>query len=124
MNKSCKEYIKEIKAMFPIKGRAERKYIKKLSNDVEEYCEDAGVISKEDLYENYGTPFNVVESYFTVTGISYVSKKLKISKYIKILISVIIDIALIISSLYAYIIWEEHEMIMREEMVGVETVIE
>lgn len=57
MNKSCKEYIKEIKAMFPIKGRAERKYIKKLSNDVEEYCEDAGAISKEDLYENYGTPF-------------------------------------------------------------------
>lgn len=83
MNKSCKEYIKEIKAMFPIKGRAERKYIKKLSIDVEEYCEDAGAISKEDLYENYGTPFNVVESYFSVTGISYVSKKLKISKYIK-----------------------------------------
>lgn len=47
MNKSCKEYIKEIKAMFPIKGRAERKYIKELSKDVEEYCEDAGVISRK-----------------------------------------------------------------------------
>ena len=80
-------------------------------------------ISKEDLYENYGTPFNVVESYFSVTGISYVSKKLKISKYIKILISVIIAIALILSSLYAYILWEEHEAVMRQEMVGVETVI-
>ena len=110
--------------MFPIKGRTERKYIKKLSKDVEEYCEDSGATSKEDLYKNYGTPFNVVESYFSVTGISYVSKKLKISKYIKILISVIIAIALIISSLYAYILWEEHEMIMRQEMVGVETVIE
>lgn len=82
MNKSCKEYIKEIKDMFPIKGRTERKYIKELSKDVEEYCEDSGATSKEDLYENYGTPFNVVESYFSVTGISYVSKKLKISKYI------------------------------------------
>lgn len=73
MNKLCKEYIKEIKDMFPIKGRTERKYIKELSKDVEEYCEDSGATSKEDLYENYGTPFNVVESYFSVTGISYVS---------------------------------------------------
>ena len=42
----------------------------------------------------------------------------------KILISVIIAIALILSSLYAYILWEEHEAVMRQEMVGVETVIE
>ena len=31
MNKLCKEYINEIKAMFPVKGKEERKYIKNLS---------------------------------------------------------------------------------------------
>ena len=30
MNKLCKEYINEIKAMFPVKGKEERKFIYKI----------------------------------------------------------------------------------------------
>ena len=41
MNKLCKEYINEIKAIFPVKGNEERKYIKELSKDIEDYCEES-----------------------------------------------------------------------------------
>lgn len=33
-NKVCKEYIREIKTVFPVKGKQEREYIKNLSNDI------------------------------------------------------------------------------------------
>ena len=121
MNKLCKEYINEIKAMFPVKGKEERKYIKNLSKDIEVYCEEADATTKEELYKNYGTPVDV---YFSATGVPYVIKKLKISKYIKSLIAVIIAVALVLSTVYGVILWEEHQAIMRQEVVIAEEVIE
>ena len=35
-NKVCKEYIREIKTIFPVKSKQEREYIKNLSNDIAE----------------------------------------------------------------------------------------
>lgn len=51
-------------------------------------------------------------------------KKLKISKYIKSLIAVIIAVALVLSTVYGVILWEEHQAIMRQEVVIAEEVIE
>ena len=124
MNKLCKEYIKEVKAMFPVKGKKERKYIKQLNKDIEDYCEESNATTKEELYENYGNPVDVVAEYFSAIGAPYVIKKIRISKYIKALIAVIIAVILVLSTVYGVVLWEEHKMIMREEMVFVETVIE
>lgn len=124
MNKLCKEYIKEVKAMFPVKGKKERKYIKQLSKDIEDYCEESNATTKEELYENYGNPVDVVAEYFSAIGAPYVIKKIRISKYIKALIAVLIAVILVLSTVYGVVLWEEHKMIMREEMVFVETVIE
>lgn len=124
MNKLCKEYINEIKAMFPVKGIEERKYIKNLSKDIEDYCEEADATTKEELYKNYGNPVDVVAEYFSATGVPYVIKKLKISKYIKSLIAVIIAVILVLSTVYGVILWEEHQAIMRQEAVIVDEIIE
>ena len=123
MNKLCKEYIKEVKAMFPVKGKKERKYIKQLSKDIEDYCEESNATTKEELYENYGNPVDVVAEYFSAIGAPYVIKKIRISKYIKALIAVIIAVILVLSTVYGVVLWEEHKMFMREEVVIVEEVI-
>lgn len=124
MNKLCKEYIKEVKAMFPVKGKKEHKYIIQLNKDIEDYCEESNATTKEELYENYGNPVDVVAEYFSAIGAPYVIKKIRISKYIKALIAIIIAILISLSTLYANILWEEHQMIMRQEVVIVEEVIE
>ena len=124
MNNLCKEYIKEAKAMFPVKGKKERKYIKQLSKDIEDYCEESNATTKEELYENYGNPVDVVAEYFSAIGAPYVIKKIRISKYIKALIAVIIAVILVLSTVYGVVLCEEHKMIMREEVVIVEEVIE
>lgn len=77
-----KEYIKEIKMIFPVKGKQEREYIKNLSNDVADFCESENIESKEELYDNYGTPIEVVSYYFSAKGVPYVVSKIKIRKLV------------------------------------------
>lgn len=71
-----KEYIKEIKMIFPVKGKQERKYIKNLSNDVADFCENENIESKEELYDSYGTPIEVVSHYFSAKEVPYVVNKI------------------------------------------------
>lgn len=124
MNKICKEYIKEVKAMFPVKGRQERFYIKKLSNDIENYCDETNATAKEELYNNYGNPIDIVAEYFSAKGISYVIKKIKFSKYIKALIAIMIAIILIILSTYSVFWYQNHQTALRQEVLIVEDIIE
>ena len=124
MNKICKKYIKEVKAMFPVKSKKERLYLKNLARDVEMLCEEENITSKEELYEKYGKPVDVVAEYFATVETDYVVKKLRISKYIKALIAVIITIIVVYSSVYIYAFIETQQIAAREEVVDVEEVIE
>lgn len=52
MNRVCKIYVKNVKSAFPIIGKSERLYIKKLQNYLEEYCNEYNISSLEELYES------------------------------------------------------------------------
>ena len=54
MNKICKQYISEVKSFFPIMGKSEKRYVTKLKANIESYCEDEEITTKEELYEKYG----------------------------------------------------------------------
>ena len=45
MTKLCKRYIADIKAFFSIMGKQERKYLAKLADTIEDYCEEEGITS-------------------------------------------------------------------------------
>ena len=64
MNRVCKIYVKNVKSAFPILGKSERLYIKKLQNYLEEYCNEYNISSLEELYKNFCTPDYVINSYF------------------------------------------------------------
>lgn len=123
-NKVCKEYIREIKTIFPVKSKQEREYIKNLSNDIADFCEQQGITSKEELYNNYGSPIDVVSQYFSATGIPYVFKKIRTGKYIKRLIAVVLILALISTVTYCIVLHEDHQITKRQEAVIAEDVIE
>lgn len=123
-NKVCKEYMREIKTIFPVKSKQEREYIKNLSNDIADFCEQEGITSKEELYNNYGSPIDVVSQYFSATGIPYVVKKIRTGKYIKRLIAVVLILALISTVTYCIVLHEDHQITKRQEAVIAEDVIE
>lgn len=94
-----KEYIKEIKIIFPVKGKQERKYIKNLSNDVADFCENENIESKEELYDSF-------------------------SKYIKTILIAILTLAFISTLTYCIFLYQDHQITKRQETVISEDVIE
>ena len=124
MNKICKQYISEIKAFFPIMGKDEKKYIAKLKNNIESYCDEACITTKEELYKNYGFPNNVVNDYYSSLDTDYIVKKIKLSKYIKALVSVILILLIVVTSVFCAFWYQNHQMYLREEAIIAESVIE
>lgn len=124
MNKICKEYIREVKSFFPIKGKSERAYIKKLRSNLEEFCQETDTVTKQDLYENYGKPHEVINDYFSSVDIEYISRKIRISKYVKTLVICLIVAITILTTAMCVKIYKEQEIFAREEMVYADEVIE
>ena len=124
MKKAYKEYISDVKKFFPVKGKEERKFLKKLASDIEIFCEDENITNKKEIYKKFGTPHNVVNDFYSTEDIDVVIKKIRFSKYIKIFFAILAVIAILISAVYCMFWYEDHLMDLRQEMVGVETIIE
>ena len=118
MNKVCKEYISDAKKFFPVMGRKERDYLRKVSGDIEDFIETEKITTKAELIEKYHQPYEVANNYYaTFFDTELIIKRIKISKYIKIFISILIIVILIGLSFYMYV-WNTHlDVALREEMV-------
>lgn len=129
-NKTSKEYISEVKALFPIKKKEEKEYIRKLASDVNAYCEDANVTSKQEVYENYGKPHEVVSNYFSSVDTDYIVKNLKISKITRSAIIIFLILTTIAASVFGiymhhiYQLIDQNTIAIVEEVIVVEEVIE
>lgn len=118
MNKICKEYISEVKLMFPVMGRKEKDYIKKLALDVEEFCEEAEVKTKEELYENYGKPQEVVSNYFSSADTEYIAKHINITHYVKRCVVGLLVLAVVTVSVYSVIAYAFHMLEEANDIYG------
>ncbi len=130
MNKICKQYIKEVKTLFPIKQKPEKEYLKKLLADIEDYCEDANVTAKQDLYDNYGKPAEIVSNYISALDTDVLMKRLRVSRSVRAC-AIVLIVAIILSTgaycLNQYLmkkVWEENQATRIETVIVVEDVIE
>ncbi|MBQ2943722.1 MAG: hypothetical protein IJD93_03360 [Ruminococcus sp.] len=123
MNKLCKEYISEIKALFPIKRKEERDYIKKIIADVEDYCEEANVTTKQELYENYGKPNDVVNNYFSTVDTEYIAKQISTKRLLKTFVIGLLVLATVLTSAFCITLYAQFQMVKRTEAIGVRTYI-
>lgn len=84
--------------LFPIKRRSERLYLKNLASDINSFCEESHIASKQELYDNYGTPCEIMNNYFSAMDTNYIIKRLKLAKFIKISIVVFLAIAAVLTA--------------------------
>lgn len=61
----CTQYIHEIRLLFPSYTKQEKAYVNKLKKSVLEYIEESGCSSKEELYQTFGEPEEVVMNYYS-----------------------------------------------------------
>lgn len=124
MTKLCNTYIKKIKTLFPLMGKSERNFIKAIRINVNDFLADAPNSSLEDLYKEFGKPEDVINSYYVSVDTDNIIKRIKISKYVKILITAFIICLLSLTILKFYISYTEHQVFMDEQIQQEEIIIE
>lgn len=117
MNKICRQYIKEVKTLFPIIRKPERTYLSKLTQTVEEYSEEENIDNIEELYSNFGYPNDVVNSYLSGMDLSVMYKNIRTAKWIQKFIIVLMVAVIIAVSIFAIVTYKNYKMDEREHEI-------
>lgn len=124
MNKLCRNYIRKIKTLFPIMGKSERHYIKTIQFNVDDFLADKADSNLDDLYKEFGTPEDVINNYYLSVDTDNIIKRIRISKYFKIFLIVLILCLLSLTTYRLVILYEGHQVFMEEQIQSEETIIE
>ena len=60
---AARDYIRQVKAIFPLYGRERKRFINDLKEAVESHIEDTKDGSYEDIVKHFGSPAEVVSDY-------------------------------------------------------------
>lgn len=91
-NNLTKQYLRCLKACFPICGKQERKYLKKMESHLNEYIDFHPDATYESLVSEFGSPTAVVSEYFSNLEEEYLLRKLTVGHRIRLLISIFITL--------------------------------
>lgn len=124
MNSLIKQYIKNTKAFFPVIGKQEKKYLKRLELHIQDYCEDNSVSSLDDLYQNFGTPAEVLNTYYLTVDTEYILKQVKKSHIIKTCLIILITSCLIMTVFHCAIKYRTQKIFEEQQIFSEEYIIE
>lgn len=123
MDKICKVYVSQVKAMLPVFGKKEKTFIKKLRGDLSDYCEDNNVNTIEDLYNSYGNPQEIVFEYISLMKPNVISKRINTAKFTRALVIGLLILATMATSAFCIGLHHEYQVIKREEWVTTEQMV-
>ena len=83
MNLISYKYLAEVYSSFPVVGISELFYLIKLKHNITEYIFDNNSLSLDEIYLYFGKPEDIVRSYFSITDIDYIIKKMQIRRFIR-----------------------------------------
>lgn len=69
----CKQYQKELRKQFPILRKTEKAYLKNLEMNLIDFYEDQSITSIEEIYREFGSPQEAVQTYYMLNHDSLLS---------------------------------------------------
>ncbi len=88
-----KKYIRRCKNCFPVYGKEERQFLKRLRHQVEEYTQENQELTYQQLEERFGTPIDIVKSYYdTLEDENRLIDRACFSKYLRRIFAMILVI--------------------------------
>ena len=89
------KYYKNVRKLFPIHSKQEKDFFIKFKQGIEEYCSENDEVKYDNLVQEFGTPIDVVVSYYQTIESTYILKKINTRNTIKIFITVILILCFI-----------------------------
>ncbi len=119
--RTIKRYIREIKALLPLMRKEEHKYLKTMMQNINDFCFDRDdPISISDLYREFGEPHDVVSSYYLTIDTSILYSHIRLHKFLTLFLYSIFSVLFVFLIYYSIILYQEHKVFMREEVVFIE----
>ena len=121
MNRLCKQYISQVKLLLPTIGKSEKNYLTTLTSNLEDFCEDTSPQTMDDLYKEFGSPVDTVNSYISTLPTETLIKRIRTSKYIRCLIVALIIMFACITSIFAITYYQSFQVFKPEAVYFTDT---
>ena len=121
MNRLCKQYISQVKLLLPTIGKSEKNYLTTLTSNLEDFCEDTSPQTMDDLYKEFGSPVDTVNSYISTLPAETLIKRIRTSKYIRCLIVALIIMFACITSIFAITYYQSFQVFKQEAVYFTDT---
>ena len=121
MNRLCKQYISQVKLLLPTIGKSEKNYLTTLTSNLEDFCEDTSPQTMDDLYKEFGSPVDTVNSYISTLPTETLIKRIRTSKYIRCLIVALIIMFACITSIFAITYYQSFQVFKHEAVYFTDT---
>ena len=121
MNRLCKQYISQVKLLLPTIGKSEKNYLTTLTSNLEDFCEDTSPQTMYDLYKEFGSPVDTVNSYISTLPTETLIKRIRTSKYIRCLIVALIIMFACITSIFAITYYQSFQVFKQEAVYFTDT---
>ena len=121
MNHLCKQYISQVKLLLPTIGKSEKNYLVTLTSNLEDFCEDTSPQTMDDLYKEFGSPVDTVNSYISTLPTETLIKRIRTSKYIRCLIVALIIMFACITSIFAITYYQSFQVFKQEAVYFTDT---
>lgn len=119
MKKIQNKYMREIRNLFPALRREERKYLRKMEENIADYleneCSPAAVSSVEDLRQIFGDPREIVHQYYSTMEADAFYSFLRVRRLMGRVALFICGLVLAFTAFLAVILYQEHLSVMRSE---------
>ena len=127
MKKLQNKYMREIRNLFPALRREEKKYLRKMEENIADYLENespsAAVSSVEDLRQIFGDPREIVHQYYSTMEADAFYSFLRVRRLMGRVALFICGLVLAFTAFLAVILYQEHLSVMRSEPVFTTTEI-
>ena len=114
MNSLCKQYISEVKLLLPAIGKSEKNYLASLTSNLEDFCDDTSPQTIDELYHEFGTPVDTVNSYISTLPTETLIKRIRKSKYLRYFIVTLIIMFACITFVFAITNYRSFQVFKQE----------
>ncbi len=121
MNKLCEQYIRNIKSLFPIMGKSEKKYIQQLIPEILDCIETGNITSIEALYDAFGAPHDIINNYFSLADMDTLVDRIRLNKWIKRGIIICISICFVVFFIWGCTTLHAYNVFLREQALFLNT---
>ena len=116
----------QVKAFFPVKTINERKFLKIISNSVDDYCTEHSNANIQDIYEQFGSPQETINNYIMTTtdSLKPYFKKVKRARTFRYISFILIAVIMIASTLKVIKLHNDYKTLKNTTIYDYEETIE